>query len=108
MKIIVEYEVEDQILKDILVAAVEGGSNYWWDEHPPKRVERDEDLNVTVLEFEKHSLINYCHITPQDLTHAIQELLSSGELQFQDLDNHDAAIADLILQQAVFGTQVYC
>lgn len=118
----VEFTIPYQTLLDLLVTAVEGGSNYW---ASIKSVERDADgnyLKVKVTELEKSrddvNRVNR-YVVPEDLAQGLQRLaeridsnhpqhFETAGTHFADaLGDHDALTADVVLQMAVFGEIIY-
>lgn len=113
MKISVTHEVSDQMLKDILITAVEGGSDYW---AIYENVVRDAELNilsVLVTEQEAHDDSGpiYRKVTPEDIGRAIVLLAASSlpERHIQSVidEDVDAETADVLMQLAVLGDVIY-
>lgn len=106
-------EITDQMVTDLLGTALEGASNYWI------RSVRAEGATREV-EFVQETLVvgGVLHVrTDEDKVITLDrprfeaairfEATRRGELLEDLYDNHDAGVADCILQQALFGEQVY-
>lgn len=128
-EIMVKLTVPEQVLKDILTTAVEGGSHYWL---MADSIERDDDLNVTRItnprDAETGTLFDSgmfkpsfnpdADITPQIIFNGL-ELLAQGALPGRpDLHaklfdvprgdaDFDAADVDVILQLGYFGETIF-
>ena len=116
------YKLPENFYEDILVTALEGGSNYWIDyikaANPPKPREMATSIWVSYrLNDGKTVFINadgvQYGLTKPKLTkgiklwvknHPKQVHLVDGEL---DAGSIDAGDADAILQYALFGELVY-
>lgn len=118
-KLTIEFPLPDNLLNDLLVTAVEGGSNYWAEF---RTCERDAELNivrVTVTEWEPSGdIAKSMIITPADLLRGLQATIAEGEKRSEFTnavpcvircltENYDANDADIILQHAMFGELVY-
>lgn len=99
-------EISKELAIDLLITAVEGGSNYWAEFKNYNPVEG----SVTAIDWEEDPTTEY-HITAEDLIKATQELLTSGEVAGWVLeglpDDFDSITADCVLQKAIFGEVVY-
>lgn len=104
----VEIEVTDQELIDILVTAVEGGSNYW-----ARFRKYDCDAGtVEVRESDQDTADKpgWHKIGPEDIARGLQ---LAAEFEPRTFDHWhgdrcgDAGSSDNILQLALFGTVVY-
>lgn len=116
MIINVRIDVSEQLLRDLLVTAVEGGSDYWAEFED---VQRDAELNilsVTVWEQEASSPDNTrisATITPTSMALGLERLAQakfpSALTHFRNAitEEGDAETADVVLQMAVFGDLVY-
>lgn len=123
--------LEEQFFEDILVSALEGGSNYWIESikinHPggqrPKDVpsslwasqalfnggsvifktDDDETETLTLGAFQNGTLL-WADKHPITVTHNL--FVDNGKVTL-DPSNLDADVADAILQYALFGKLVY-
>lgn len=117
---VLNVEVSRQTLLDLMVTAIEGGSNYW---AAFSDAERDDDLNylkIRVIEHEAgrdgHPRVNR-FITPLEMAHGLETLARAaindehgayGKHLGQALSQSgDAITADVVLQFALFGELVY-
>ena len=112
VKKVMDISAED--IEDVLVGAFEGGSNYWLSK---VRVKDDDykggeyasdvvglggELILTTMEGEKHTL------TQDMMIKGFQKYLDNGGMYFPfDSGQADAWTYDTILQNALFGEQVY-
>jgi hypothetical protein len=107
-------------LSDVLITAVEGGSNYWA-HFKNYDLTEDENMNclgVTVIDTTEDTEFKPRHITPMDLLNAVIVMAGKKEWPFMakkcqsllfDPENADidASDADNILQVALFGDIIY-
>lgn len=112
----ITIEIKPELLKDLLVTAVEGGSNYW---AAFTDVERDEELYVTKtrLSDREADTPRVFTVTPDTLAVGLQNLAtrmskrgeSAAGRHLTDAltENGDAITADVVLQMALFGEIVY-
>lgn len=116
-------QVSEQTLIDLLITAVEGGSNYWATITAEERNAAGDYVKVRVLEAEasgKDGVRVHRIVTPHDLLIGLQRLayVAADEKALADfptalkhltdaLTDHDATTADVVLQMAVFGEVVY-
>lgn len=108
----ISVPVPEQILKDLLTTAVEGGSGYWasFDD-----INRDDDLNVlsvTIVDDDSGKR----HVVGCGLLTLGLERLAAQPTPFPAAFEHlvnalkeegDAETADVVLQMTVFGELVY-
>ena len=118
----ITLEVPHQTLLDLLVTAVEGGSNYW---ASFRSIERDSDFNIlkcTVVDGYGEDSKTYV-ATPSTILKGIQALCDrtvrpgkhdwslkpeGAQRHFTDaLGDHDATTADVVLQMGLLGELVY-
>ena len=101
-------------ISDVLVGAFEGGSNYWLrkvkvkdDNYEGEQYASDivglgGELILTTIEGEKHTL------TQNMMVKGFQKYLDNGGMYFPfDSGQADGWTYDTILQNALFGEQVY-
>ena len=101
-------------ISDVLVGAFEGGSNYWLrkveikdDDYKGEQYASDivglgGELILTTIEGEKHTL------TQNMMVKGFQKYLDNGGMYFPfDSGQADGWTYDTILQNALFGEQVY-
>ena len=102
-------------ISDLLVTAFEGGINYWCDRveilENPKQGKYASDvigiggrLRLYVIESDE-----YWDLYLENFTHGVEKAMQHFEYKsFQDFfDNHDAEVADVIIQFAVMGEIVF-
>lgn len=110
-------ELKQQELEDILVAAFEGGINYWADKveiviSPGKS---DRPLNSPAEIIAAGGTAN---VDVEGKMHTLnwRKLLNGIRMHCEDtridpislMENHDADDADAIVQYAIFGELIYC
>lgn len=115
----VQLAVPRQALLDLLVTAVEGGSNYWADF---SEATRDGDLNyvrIRVRERGRHDEFKPAYngiVDAEHLARGIAALLAYPKpfetaykhaMDAIDIENHDATTADVVLQMTIFGDLIY-
>jgi hypothetical protein len=116
VKITLEFEVEPHILRDALVTAVEGGSNYWATFAGIKRDDEGNILEVVVAEQEsskegRNPLAMV--VTPEKLVTGLQRLANAQFPNAQPAlgrilrEEGDAIDADIVLQMTILGDVVY-
>ena len=112
VKKVMDILAED--IEDVLVGAFEGGSNYWLrkvkvkdnnykgEQYASDIVGLGGELILTTMEGEKHKL------TQAKMIKGFQKYLDNGGMCFPfDSGNPDGWTYDTILQNALFGEQVY-
>ena len=109
MKVIVE--IDNQEIVDALVAAFEGGSNYWYNLPDLSMVKRVEGLCMS--ELITLSALDGAVIPVYDLEDISKENIERGvRLYIQDYgrlqaDEMDASDGDILLQLIVMGEVVF-
>jgi len=123
MKIELEVKYDDQFLEDVIVIALEGGSNYWIECIKVKDFENSNPKNVPLSEWIFNQLKNdkiiviylehdqRAYLTMRKLKYGIKKYFSDsskliGGLTL-DAGDYDADMADCVLQYAVFDELVY-
>lgn len=115
MKFRIEVEVSDERIKDVLIGAFEGGSNYWYwitDQshkgHPADVIMDHEDGWVKIKDDEEGCMGEFT-LTKQALYDGLQKMANQYAFHFNDVmeENDDAVTADVLLQMALFGELVY-
>lgn len=117
---VVVLPIADQLCKDLLTTAMEGGSNYWL---ACKDVRRDEEMNVvhvTRCRDAEDSSNKFDDVTLNTMRLGVQRLLAPGadvasnirsELLALMLDPDDTSwdvwTADAVLQFGLLGSLVY-
>ena len=112
VKKVVRVSMED--VQEVLIGAFEGGSNYWLrkvkvkdDNYEGEQYASDivglgGELILTTMEGEKHKL------TQAKMIKGFQKYLDNGGMYFPfDSGQADGWTYDTILQNALFGEQVY-
>ena len=113
-KINIQIKVQDEQIDNWLCGAFEGGSNYWLSKVRVKDkdykggkyasdvVGLGGELILTTMEGEKHTL------TQDMMIKGFQKYLDDGGMYFPfNCGGADAWTYDTILQNALFGEQVY-
>ena len=118
MRITHLQDITDQIIKDVLSCALEGGSNYWYEivefGNPDKIECKFEHLDLPMSDAgyliikakEDDPTYRLERITIQQ---GLQLMSMKYPSQFQDLvnENSDAETGDILLQLSLFGELVY-
>lgn len=107
-----QFDVDDQLIEDLLVCAFEGGSNYW--------VESIEVDPGTQCDFYKRAFETYLKVIPIDenqkyilnklsLKKGLELMAKQYPKHFMDLvsENFDADTGDIFLQLCLFGDVIY-
>lgn len=114
-----QKKLDDRLIKDLLITAVEGGSGYWATFTHVARNRDVEDregyLDVTFVELETIDEDFPCYIGLAQMREGIDRLVRLAAVHehygkhIDDLieENWDAETADIILQLAVMGEIVY-
>lgn len=113
-----KYIVTDQNIDDLMITALEGGINYWCEKvviNQPEKFAGKFASDIISLEgsltlFDSEMDTSYI-LTKDKFMKGLEMIL--GEQQFEGdfeefMDDHDADTADIIIQYALFGEQVYC
>lgn len=127
--VLVSYKVSPRRIADLMVSAIEGGSNYWLrgggiylespgdvapdDTHDgpwydnPRRYE-DPDLCLKVVEDDDGAETDHL-VRQADITRGLQLMAEKSPDHFADIinENDDAITADVFLQYVTFGEIVY-
>ena len=120
MRLELEVHYDDQFLEDIIVTALEGGSNYWIDsikyisdspQGMPKSIwvfNQLKDGNTITIYLEDD---DRAFLTMRKLHMGVREYFSDSKKLIGgltlDAADYDAYMADCVLQYAVFGELVY-
>jgi hypothetical protein len=105
-----------QVLRDLLVTAAEGGSNYWARISVPPDQTGEEYTAIRVREHSAHSDDKPAYnaiVKAEDLAKGLAALATatfpaaSKHLTDAITENHDAITADVVLQMAIFGDVIY-
>ena len=130
MEIVLKIPVKKEVLEDVFVTALEGGSNYWYflsDETIEKiraAVSKDEDeylataMLKAILDHDVHVAINDAEnedevvgvITRATIQPRLQELINSEDkwaLEAHMSENGDADSADVVFQYLAMGGVIY-
>jgi len=118
-KIIIKHEVPDGFYDDIMVTALEGGINYWCSKATAKDgnffgAEFVSDViskgGIVIIHPDDESGEEPKELTADMIDLALQQLIDRhgqewiDKLMSQDIDAGDA---DTIIQQAIFGEQIF-
>ena len=120
MKIKLELKIEDENIIDILVAALEGGSNYWYflpdlsmvkeyhrramSEKIIMTVLEDESISIPVTDLEdEEELLGY--INKQNIMEGIVLFIQNGNKfdPIMDAGDADALFQYIVMKEIVFG-----
>ena len=125
----IQIEIDDSVLEDVFVTAIEGGSNYWYflsDEAVKlirKAVPREEEsrlsvatfkavmkgVNLPINDFEnEEDIIGW--ISLETMADRLSELATSGNkwaLQAHMNEEGDSESADIVFQYLTMGEVVY-
>lgn len=116
MIITVKWDVPEQLLRDLLVTAVEGGSDYWAEY---RRVMRDAELNILSVHVREQEASDqggrhqHADITPASMALGLERLAQASfpaaltHLANALKEEGDAETADVVLQMAMFGKLIY-
>ena len=123
MKIELEVHYDDQFLEDIIVTALEGGSNYWIDYIKGFKNEKPKDIPTSIWvfnELKNGKMITICMENDQRVFLTMRKLQYGVKKYFSDTSNlidgltltldagdYDANMADCVLQYAVFNELIY-
>jgi hypothetical protein len=113
----------EDIAEYLLVAALEGGSNYWIEKHKFVTVEEDPSFarvlkyNFGLDEWKNGRAIlivseqdsgEHFNVQPYDILASAEKAAAARSRSFKDfVDNHDADDADEVLQLACFSEIIY-
>lgn len=125
----IEFEIDDSVLEDVFVTAIEGGSNYWYflsDEAVRlirKAVPREEESCLSIATFKAvmrgvevpiHDAFDEEEqvglISLDTMAERLSKLATSGErhhLLAHIEENGDADSADVVFQYLALGEVVY-
>lgn len=107
-----------QMIVDLLIAAFEGGSNYWYDElEPLKRTSgaghTSDKFYEDIMEhgfklLDKESEVSH-EINPEDFEYALKLMGTLHPKHLEDVisENTDASTGDVFLQLLVFNRIIY-
>ena len=109
--ITVSLEFDKQQIWENLVGTGFANTNYWISEVELKTWDTPCSIKV-IHEKQDGEGIETTTVSPARIYDAFRELVKEGRThcggyQIQDVDNSDACFADLILQKAIFGEQVF-
>lgn len=113
-----KIELTDQDIDDLMVCALEGGINYWCGEAKAKLVPDGVEYEYLSELIAKGGVIEFTDAEDEDekwdlnlskFLNGVKEVCRiRGFYSGQELiDNHDAEIADMIIQFALFEEIVY-
>ena len=129
MKIKIQIEIDESVLEDVFVTAIEGGSNYWYFLSEDavrlirKAIPREEESCLSVATFKavmrgvnipindvenEEDIIGW--ISLETMADRLSELATSGNkwaLQAHMNEEGDADSADIVFQYMAMGEVVY-
>jgi len=112
-----EIEINDELLQDVIITALEGGSNYWYllknfgehytdkedgittTEHIAKQIVTNPMYKLTIYDIETDEVLGI--ITQSKFKKALQECNDQRDIIING--SFDAGDADIIFQMAVMG-----
>ena len=98
--------ISEQDLKDLLIAGVEGGINYW--AHVRNYDPDAGSVHVMEIEASEETGIVQRTITFADLREPLRRLAAELDESVEEVvENHDAATGDALIQMAIFGEVIY-
>jgi len=115
-KIEIEVTVTEEQMSDIMVTALEGGINYWCGkvivmDYKLQEGEYKSDVigKGGVLKLYDAESDDTWDLTQEKLLNGIKKyMVEEGFVSMEELiDNHDADVADKIVQYALFNEQVF-
>ncbi|RJQ25042.1 hypothetical protein C4577_06565 [Candidatus Parcubacteria bacterium] len=129
-KVQTEVEIPLPKMRDLLVSALEGGSNYWVDQLKFDFGDKKKEECVMLDEYSEEPLPlkyvlpffpgtsllikpveerKYYELNLTVICHGLQEMANVFPVHFKNIleDNDDAETADVFLQVALFGELVY-
>ena len=129
MTITINQKIEREVLEDIFVTALEGGSNYWYflssnatklirdavpkSEDPYlstailKAIERGVDVPINDAEHEDEVIGTISLKTMQERLQKLSRSANSDALMAHIKEEGDADTADIVLQYLAFGEIVF-
>jgi hypothetical protein len=129
MTITINQEIERQVLEDIFVTALEGGSNYWYylsdeatklirnavpkSEDPYlstailKAIEKGVDVPINDAEHEDEVIGTISLKTMQERLQKLSRSFNSDALMAHIKEEGDADTADIVFQYLAFGEIVF-
>ena len=129
MTITINQKIEREVLEDIFVTALEGGSNYWYflssnatklirdavpkSEDPYlstailKAIERGVDVPINDAEHEDEVIGTISLKTMQERLQKLSRSANSDALMAHIKEEGDAETADIVLQYLAFGEIVF-
>lgn len=110
------YDITQQQVADLVVTALEGGSNYWLGKiDPPFKTHTDyseadkygEDMITRTISADEDDDTYEFH--PEAIRRGLQAMADQYPTDFNDLrgDNADAYTADVFMQCALLGDVIY-
>ena len=116
-KIEVEITVTDEQMTDIMVTALEGGINYWCGKAKIVKLPTDNRITIASDVIAKGGVLKLYDLGSNDTWILDQEKLINGIKKYMAeenicsmeelIDNHDADVADKIIQYAIFKEQMF-
>lgn len=129
----VNLEVNDDLIKDLIITALEGGSNYWYDldkedlnkvkahYHPEVRCNKpfaemiaekviENKIKIAIYDVESEDEPEKLGILSfESIKTGLRLMLTHSPIQFGDIfsETYDVYTADTLLQYAVMGKIVY-
>jgi hypothetical protein len=127
MELEITKTIDEQVLENIFVTALEGGSNYWFDLHHDdiiniRRAQPDEPFSIglfnevmyngrkiQVLDYEDNDDI-IGELSLESVKRGLEKIMNSGDewaLNNEINEMGDAASSDVVFQYMCLGEAVY-
>jgi hypothetical protein len=110
-KINIPFDIEDQLLWDILTTAIEGGSDYWIASY--LFVDRNSDQSVVKVEIADYEGEKFI-ADKNTILDGMKIMIASEKVHFNKYvidavleEDYDAESADIMLQYGLFKELVY-
>lgn len=123
IKVTVDYEIDWERVKDLLITAFEGGSNYWYiiDDSKPYTghpadaiIDKGETILINELpdDFlpeDEQEVVNLGRVNREIIEERMKKFAEEHQWHFRNFieENDDAETADVFLQVMVMGDVVY-
>ena len=128
MNIEIKYErtvtITTERIQDLLVGAIEGGSNHWYvmkversakdkvEKTPYPELPWSEGSSLTIWDHDEEPTLNgtpFMVLSPEVMTAGLKTMAANYPKAFQDFldENDDADTSDIFLQCCVFGKVIF-
>lgn len=118
IKVTTEIEIKPELVQDLFICALEGGSNYWYSQLCPLKETSTkstpserlyDDLLTHGFEIEDKEVGRLHRITPDRIKRGTILFYRDQTKHYNDAvsENSDAITGDVFLQSIVFGEVIY-